>query len=158
MGVICIHKGLVDLDDLHDLRSDTERALKEAGVDAEECSNLVLMVEEWITNVINYAYQNEKGELELYAETNHEKVNICIRDRGPEFDFTTYQGKLLTDIYNPESKPGGFGIELIRRLADGLAYSRTEDGWNESCFSKNIHDLEEQRTAVSSSDDAKVSS
>ena len=138
MGSNCIYKGVVGLDDLHDLRTDTESALKESGVDADSRSNLVIMVDEWITNVISYAYENKKGELELQVDVGGGKVNICIRDRGPRFDFTTYKAKKLENIYEPDSKPGGFGIELIQRLADKLEYSRSEDGWNESCFSKNI--------------------
>jgi len=138
MGLICIYKGVVGLDDLHDLRKDTEIALRENGVDADSCSNLVLMVDEWITNVISYAYQYKKGELELKVDFRDRKVTICIRDRGPQFDFTSYKVKELQNIYESDSKPGGFGIELIRRLADSLEYTRSEDGWNESCFSTNI--------------------
>ncbi|WP_455222921.1 ATP-binding protein [Kaarinaea lacus] len=138
MGTVCVYKGAVNLDDLHDLRQDTENALKERGIDDDTCSNLVLMVDEWITNVVNYAYQNERGELELRVEVNSAQVSICIRDRGPEFDITSYKAVEVKNIYAPDSKPGGLGIELIRRLADKLEYSRSEDGWNESCFKKNI--------------------
>ena len=35
MGSICIYKGVVSLNDLHDLRKDTENALKEIGVDED---------------------------------------------------------------------------------------------------------------------------
>ena len=136
MGSICVYKGLVGLDDLHDLRMDTENALKENGIDADSCANLVLIVDEWITNVISYAYQNKKGELELTVDFRDSKVTICIRDRGPKFDFTSYKAKQLDNIYETDSKPGGYGIELIRRLADKLEYTRSEDGWNENCFNK----------------------
>jgi len=138
MGLICIYKGVVGLDDLHDLRKDTESALKENGVDADSCSNLVLMVDEWITNVISYAYQCQKGELELKIDFRDSEVTICIRDRGPQFDFTSYKAKALKNIYDSDSMPGGLGIELIRRLSDKMEYSRSDDGWNESCFSKSI--------------------
>jgi len=126
---------VVGLDDLHDLRKDTESALKKNGVNADSCSNLVLIVDEWITNVISYAYQSEKGEMELNVNLSEGRVTVCIRDRGPEFDFTSHKAKEIENIYEADSKPGGFGIELIRRLADRLEYSRSGDGWNESCFS-----------------------
>jgi len=138
MGSICVFKGLVDLKDLHDLRKNIENALKERGVDDGSCANLVLMVDEWITNIVDYAYQDEKGELELHVDVSNGRASVCIRDRGPEFDITTYKAVTVKNIYAPDSKPGGLGIELIRRLADKMEYSRSEDGWNESCFSKNI--------------------
>ena len=138
MGSICVVKGLVDLDDLHDLRKNTENALKERGIDEESCANLVLMVDEWVTNIVEHAYKNGKGELELYVDVSNSLASICIRDRGPEFDITSYKAVNVKDLCAPDSKPGGLGIELIRRLADKLEYSRSEDGWNESCFRKNI--------------------
>jgi anti-sigma regulatory factor (Ser/Thr protein kinase) len=138
MGSICIYKGVVGLGDLHDLRNDTEQAMKEIGVNEDSRSNLVLMVDEWVTNVISYAYPDEEGELELRVHVGNGQVGVCIRDRGPEFDITAYKAVKIKDIHAPDSKPGGLGIELIRRLADKIKYSRSEDGWNESCFSKKI--------------------
>ena len=138
MGSICIYKGVVGLNDLHDLREYTENALEEIGVDADSRANLVLIVDEWVTNVISYAYPDGDGELELRVYVSNGRVCVCIRDRGPEFDITAYGAVTVKNINAPESKPGGLGIELIRRLADKIEYSRTEDGWNESCFSKKI--------------------
>ena len=138
MRSICVFKGLVDLDGLHDSRKNIENALKERGVDEESCANLVLMVDEWVTNIVEHAYNNEKGELEFYVDVSNGQASVCIRDRGPEFDITSYKAVNVKDIRAPDSKPGGLGIELIRRLADKLEYSRSEDDWNESCFRKNI--------------------
>lgn len=139
MRSISIFKGVVGIDDLHDLRKNTEIVLKKNGVDADSCSNLVLMMDEWITNIISYAYQHEKGELEIKVGFGDSNVTLCIRDRGPLFDFTSYNTTNGLEVINrPESKPGGFGIELIRRLADKLQYSRSEDGWNESCFNVKV--------------------
>lgn len=134
----CIFKGVAGLEDLHNLRTEAENALKKSGVDADSCSNLVLMLDEWVTNVISYAYKGGEGELELAVHVSNGQVGVCIRDRGPEFNIKDYREVKVSNIYATDSRPGGFGIELIRRLADNIEYSRTADGWNESCFSKNI--------------------
>ena len=133
-----IFSGKVGINDLHDLRQQTEHALKERGLDDDTCANLVLAVDEWITNIINYAYQGEKGELKLQIDVSNDQARICIRDQGPEFNITSVKTAKIKDVNAADSNPGGFGIELIRRLVDNLDYSRSEDGWNKNCFRRNI--------------------
>ena len=138
MDSICIYSGKVDINDIHDLRQHTEHALKQRGLDDDTCANLVIVVEEWISNIVNYAYQGKKGELELEVDVNDSQARICIRDQGPEFNITLVKATQIKDVNSPDAKPGGLGIELIRRLVDDLDYSRSEDGWNQSCFRRNI--------------------
>ena len=138
MGYKSIYRGTVGITDLHDLRQQTGHALKEHGLDDDTCANLVLVVDEWITNIINYAYQGKSGELELQVDVSNNQARICVRDQGPEFNITSVKATKIKDVNAPDSKPGGLGIELIRRLVDDLDYSRSEDGWNQSCFSRNI--------------------
>lgn len=138
MDPICIYSGEVGIHDLHDLRQNTETALKQRGLDDDTCANLVMVVDEWITNIVNYAYQGNKGELELKVDVSDDQAHICIRDQGPEFNISSVKAITIKDINAPDAKPGGLGIELIRRLVDNLDYSRSEDGWNQSCFRKNI--------------------
>ena len=138
MEAVYTYKGAVDLDDLHDLRQQTEDALKERGLAQEACESLVLVVDEWITNIINHAYQGKKGELELKVDVRHDQARICISDHGPVFDITSYKDVTIKNINTEESKPGGLGIELIRRMVDSLEYTRSEDGWNANCFTRLI--------------------
>lgn len=132
------YTGQVSLDDLHDLRQRTEHALQEQGVNNHICSDLVIVVDEWITNIVNHGYAGNNGDVDLRVDVNNKQVRICIQDKGPEFNITTSAPVNNIDIHAPGSTPGGLGIELIRRLVDNLEHSRSEDGWNKSCFIKNI--------------------
>ena len=138
MDPICIYSGEVGLQDLHDLRQQTEQAFKQKGLNDDICANMVMVVDEWITNIVNYAFQGDKGQLELQVVVIDGQARICVRDQGPEFNITSVKAIVVKDINSPDVKPGGLGIELIRRLVDHLDYSRSEDGWNQSCFRKNL--------------------
>ena len=85
----CVFSGKAGLDDLHDLRQLSEHALKKQGVEDDVCAELILAIDEWVTNVISYAYDGNEGELELRIDVNDNQTCICIRDHGPEFDITS---------------------------------------------------------------------
>ena len=134
----CVFSGKAGLSDLHNLRQLSEQALKKQGIDEETCANLVVAIDEWTTNIVNYGYQGKKGEIELLIYIANNQVNVCIRDQGPAFDITSTDPVKPTGINSPDRKPGGLGIELIRRLTDSMEYTRSNDDWNETCFRKNL--------------------
>jgi anti-sigma regulatory factor (Ser/Thr protein kinase) len=50
---------------------------------------------------------------------------IELRDAGPPFDPT--QMRVLTGPPEDQRAPGGWGIPLIRRYIDDIAYTREDD-------------------------------
>ena len=136
MGSVYSFRGIVGLKDLHDLRQHTEQSLKANGVDAETCGDLVVVTDEWFTNILNHGYQGETGEVALEVDVADDRIIICIRDHGPHFDLTTTPESPVTDFNAPGSKPGGLGLVLIRRIVDRVDYTRSDDGWNQNCFTK----------------------
>ena len=138
MGDVTTYKGAVGLENLHELRQFTEHALKERGLDDEACANLVLVADEWVTNVLTHGYQGNKGRLEINIETRNNLVTLCFADQAPAFDLTTTSNTKPGETAVKNTEPGGLGLVLIRRLVSDINYSRSTDGWNKTCFSQAV--------------------
>ena len=81
-------------------------------------SNLNLALEEWVVNVIQYAYDDElehRIELRLWRDTD--EVRIVIEDDGRPFDHTA-QPAANTSLPVADRPIGGLGIHFIRKTMD----------------------------------------
>jgi anti-sigma regulatory factor (Ser/Thr protein kinase) len=81
-------------------------------------------VEEHLTNVISYAYDDpEEHQIQLRISLKETVLELQIVDDGKPFNPLDHP---LPDTHLPlEEKPlGGLGILLIRKMMDHLAYTR----------------------------------
>lgn len=86
-------------------------------------SKINIGVEEIFINIANYAYGNEKGEVEIDCEIVGPplKVEISFLDSGKKFDPLSYEEPdTTTSIEN--RKIGGLGILLTKKLMDDVEY------------------------------------
>ncbi|MFZ2654173.1 MAG: SpoIIE family protein phosphatase [Victivallales bacterium] len=89
--------------------------------------NLNLVLEEWLVNVISYAYADKSEhiiELRLWRE--NDKMRIEIEDDGRPFDPTA-QADVDTTMPLEHRKIGGLGIHFIRKTMDSFTYRRSND-------------------------------
>ena len=87
---------------------------------------IMLIVEELVTNICDYAYPNREGDFEVDIEFLSDRCLIKITDSGNPFDPTKVQ-KPDTTSSLAERKIGGVGIFLVRENADEFQYERIED-------------------------------
>jgi anti-sigma regulatory factor (Ser/Thr protein kinase) len=83
-----------------------------------------LAIEEMVTNVIKYAYaDNRKHLIHIQVSVTRDHVTLVFEDDGRPFDPTKYPP---TDIdHLVESRQvGGLGIELVRRMCEKMSYAR----------------------------------
>ena len=101
--------------------------------------SLNLAVEEWVVNVISYAYPEGTTPegVELTADVNDGVLTLVIRDHGTAFD-PTQQDEINIDAKLEERRIGGLGIHLVRTIMDTMAYERTADGYNVLTLTKKI--------------------
>ncbi|MDH5545071.1 MAG: ATP-binding protein [Gammaproteobacteria bacterium] len=127
----------IGLDDLHDMRQYVNDTLLAHGLDEELTASLVLVVDEWLTNIITHGYTGEFGEVKISISFDPRDVHICIQDSGVAFDIssTTTAEKEMSVSGSAE---GGLGLTLIRRLVSSITYTRLESGWNNTCFHKSL--------------------
>ena len=98
---------------------------------------LNLVVEEWVSNIIFYAFKDEKEhEIRISFSYNTNSISILIIDDGLEFNLTKVPTVGL-DKPIEERVPGGLGIHFIKFLVDHIEYTR-KDKKNELLLTKKL--------------------
>ena len=91
---------------------------------------LNLILEEYITNLVNYGYHDEEThEIEIEIIKEDDRLKLIVTDDAGPFDLTkTPENK---EIQKPveERRIGGLGIHFIKTLADKIEY-QSNDGRN----------------------------
>lgn len=115
-----------DIQEVPLLAAFIEEVCEEAGTDAVTTMQMNLAMEEAVVNVMNYAYpKGEKGEIDIEATTENERLTFVITDSGTPFDPTAKEDADTT--LSAEERPiGGLGIFLVKQLMDSVGYERKE--------------------------------
>ena len=111
------------LDDVVNL---VERILEQTQITEREKTHVLISAEEIFTNIASYAYGESTGNVLMTCEVNVEKIRICFRDQGIEYN--------PLDRPNPdfdipfEDRPiGGLGIYMVKKYMDHVSYRRDGD-------------------------------
>lgn len=111
---------------------------REHGIDDEPAKTLNLALEEWVANVINYAYpKGMRGHVEVTADVSDDELILVIKDHGAAFDPTQHAEVDITAELD-ERSIGGLGIHLVRTIMDTVSYERTADGYNRLTLTKKL--------------------
>ena len=99
---------------------------EELGLDMELQMNLNLVMEEMVSNVIFYAYpENKTADIELVAESNGKELTFVLSDQGKAFDPTAKED--ADPNVNPmEREIGGMGIFIVKNIMNQVTYQRLE--------------------------------
>ncbi len=122
------------------LLAQVEKILTERQVRQDLRNNILLITEEALVNIVNYAYKNspiKDPQFECLVRIQEkEKLYITFKDQGAAFDFQSVQSPNIAAILNGQAV-GGFGIHLIKSLADHVRYKR-KSGVNTLDIEKSI--------------------
>ncbi|NCJ08725.1 anti-sigma regulatory factor [Synechococcales cyanobacterium C] len=85
---------------------------------------------EGFTNAVRHAHRGLPLETPIEIDFNlyGDHLEICVWDLGPPFDLLTTLTMLPEP--NPAHAESGRGLQLIRRVADELSYTRNESRQN----------------------------
>ena len=97
------------------------------GFDEKKKFQIKLAAEEALVNVINYAYPDKNGNIEItLTSRNNEALEIEIIDWGFAFDpLSLPEPNICAPL--EERQIGGLGIHLIRKIMDEVRYKREDD-------------------------------
>ena len=97
---------------------------KKAGFRAKRIQDIELVAEESLTNIINYAYPERIGEVEVNCSRQDDsRFIIEISDEGIPFNILSHpEPDLTADIENREV--GGLGGVFIRQKVNDADYCR----------------------------------
>ncbi len=127
-----------EMSEVSRMRSFFFSVCREHGVDEEMAKSLNLAAEEWVANVINYAYpKGTRGHVELTTEIANGLLTLVVKDHGIPFDPTAYEG-IDVEAELDERPIGGLGIYLVKTIMDTMTYQRTPDGYNVLTLTKQI--------------------
>lgn len=95
--------------------------------DNQKIWELELVADEILTNIIDYAYPKKNGTIEVICSyDNQSGLLMEIYDDGIPFNpLSLTESCFPSNIQEVNTK--GFGITLIRRLVDNIAYKRKGD-------------------------------
>ena len=111
---------------------------REHGIDDDTAKTLNLALEEWVANVINYAYpKGMRGHVEVTADVSSNVMTLVIKDHGASFDPTLH-AEIDIDAGLDNRNIGGLGIHLVRTIMDTVSYERTVDGYNRLTMKKEL--------------------
>jgi len=90
------------------------------GMDVDEASRFALAVDELLTNMILFAYQNRTGKIEITYTFSIPQLEIIITETGEPFDPDRYHYSRKEALMNGNFE--GAGLELVRKLTDHFLF------------------------------------
>ena len=124
------------LDDLARVRDFIEVSAGAADLAADRIGELVLAVDEAVSNIVMHGGTPDAGRIEIRVLRGPGEVLVQIQDEGLPFDPTQADEQHLGLSPLERERPGGFGLNLINRLVDRVDYRVGEDGRNELALLK----------------------
>lgn len=96
----------------------------EKQINPDEIQEVELACEEILVNVIQYAYSEDGGDVEIRVPDRKDGFfEIEITDSGEHFDFLSLPNP-DTDSPLKDRISGGLGIHLARQMMDEVSYQR----------------------------------
>ncbi len=124
-------------DDIRRARSEIGEFSQRQGLPNSIQLALDLALEEWLSNILKYAYSDTREhEILIKFQFSNQDVRLSIEDDGRPFDPLK---QTPPDISIPleERIPGGLGIFMIRKSVDEIDY-QYRDGKNILILTKHI--------------------
>lgn len=123
------------LDDLVAMRRFINETVAELGVSDDAAGELLLAVNEALTNILLHGYDGRPGEIEILVEPSGADVVVRLLDRARLYDPTLVASPDVT-LPLEQRAPGGLGVHMMRELTDDLRYREAPGGGNELIMAK----------------------
>jgi anti-sigma regulatory factor (Ser/Thr protein kinase) len=99
------------------------------GLSEPRMLNLELCLNELVTNIVHYAYADwGRHRIQVSLEHQGEELRVTIEDDGRPFNPLEKAPPEVPDSLE-SARVGGWGIPIVRALADDISYER-RDGRN----------------------------
>lgn len=118
------------------IRKDLVFLEQEGIVHKSEIKQIQLIIEELFSNIIRYAFMDQKEHLiDIRLSTGESHIEIELIDDGIPFNPLEYEMEQSTDPVNSDS--GGMGLPLIRAFCNHIEYHRISEK-NHLIITKNL--------------------
>lgn len=122
------------------VRAAVEKACELLGFDGQTAGQVVLSVDEALTNIIKHAYKSAcdkpiEIELSVQQAGQQQALRISMRDYGCWVDPSLIRSRDLHDI-----RPGGLGVHIMKNCMDSVDYRQADGGGTLLTMTKNLPD------------------
>lgn len=125
------------LSEIEPLAEAVEAFCEEHGVPPQSVFHLNLVLDELITNIVSYGYDDEDPhEIEVRLELSGDRLTAEVVDDGRPFDPLSAPPPDL-DASLEDRAIGGLGVHFLRTLMQDVEYRRN-GGLNQIRFTKNL--------------------
>ena len=125
------------LDNLKQVRDFIEDKALITGLCQEKIGNILIAVDEAISNVIIHGCSNTACIIQIKFHYNNQLCTIDILDNATLFNPLDIQPHQQIGSPLENNAPGGFGLSLIRTLINDVSYEVTSDQRNKLTFVQN---------------------
>lgn len=113
-----------EVDQLTALAGQLEAIGEEWDLSPALVTNINLVLEEAVSNIIFYAYDDKQThEITITIEKAQQMLTVTIHDDGKPFDPTKSESPDI-DLSAEEREIGGLGIFLMGKIMDSINYER----------------------------------
>ncbi|MEE9430748.1 MAG: ATP-binding protein [Melioribacteraceae bacterium] len=114
-------------DNLSAIRDFVKSTALQVGFSKDVSGNIILAVDEAVTNVIKHAYNySDAGKILVSISFIKNKFSISISDKGTHFNSKLIKDPDLEEYYK-QKKVGGLGMFLMKKLMDDVKYSQPQN-------------------------------
>jgi len=117
-----------DIGELATINRFVEKTGEELGLSTAFIMSLNLVMEEAVSNIIFYAYEDRKEGEDIYISLKREDkiLTVSLTDTGKRFDPTMKEDPDIS--LSAEERPiGGLGIYLMKQIMDEVNYQRKDN-------------------------------
>jgi len=113
------------LQEIPGLVAELKAVLTEVGLTDPDVYQIVLCLDEVLTNIVSYAFP-EGGEhaIEIALEHVGDVVTVTVVDQGVPFDVTRAQDPPDTEASLEQRSVGNLGIHIVASFMDDVSYRR----------------------------------
>ena len=129
-------KSKADINQFQTFLRFVEESLERIDVPQKIIFSLMTVAEEIIINIINYAYTDEPGDLEIDFENEEQIIRFTFKDQGTPFNPMEHS-EVDTSLGAHERDIGGLGIHLVKSITDRVTY-QYENGKNILAIEKKL--------------------
>ena len=114
-------------DNLSSIRDFVKSTAQQVGFSKDISGNIILAVDEAVTNVIKHAYNySEEGKILVSISFIKNKFSVSISDKGTHFNSKLIKDPNLEEYYK-QKRVGGLGMFLMKKLMDDVKYSQPQN-------------------------------
>jgi serine/threonine-protein kinase RsbW len=116
-----------DMSEIGRMAEELERYCDEGDLPPKTGLDLNLVLEELVTNIISYGYEDEEEHLiTIDIDRDGDILEVEVIDDGIAFNPLEAPPPLMSDNID-ELEPGGLGIHLVKKLTDEASYRRKDE-------------------------------